>query len=60
MVCLQPCSAPADTAWMLLHLFTLTLTTSLSLQVLPHPTEKLCTALLPELSQVQHGLPEGV
>lgn len=58
MLCPPPCSAPADTAWMLLHLFTLT--TSLPPQVLPRPTEKLCTALLPELSQVQRGLPEGI
>lgn len=59
-VCPQPCPAPADTAWLILHLFSLPLTTSFSPQVLPHPTEKLCTALCPECSQVQHGLPEGV
>lgn len=59
-VCPQPCPAPADTTWLILHLFSLPLTTSFSPQVLPHPTEKLCTALCPECSQVQHGLPEGV
>lgn len=59
-VCPQPCPAPADTAWLILHLFSLPLTTGFSPQVLPHPTEKLCTALRPECSQVQHGLPEGV
>ena len=45
---------------MLLSLLNLTLTPSFSPQVLPHPAEKLCSALRPEGGQVPCGLPEGV